>query len=311
MTTEVTNFVPVIKMDTADLDATAKALRSACIDVGFFYLEGHGLSEDFLDEVMDQSRRLFDLSAECKEVLKDPVMSRGYTAMEEETLDPKRQRKGDTKEGFYIGADIAKEDSRYNPAKLKGPNCWPTPDSTKGEMNAQDCDKFRAVMEEYFEKMSDLGFRVIQLLARALELDQHYFDKSFQDPTRSIRLLHYAKETSVPEDGVFACGAHSDYGMITLLLTDEQPGLQINFRGDWIDVPPRPNAFVVNLGKMCSQIVPISKCGYSLLAWTKQAICWNDGQMGSSGLHCIAFLPMVKRNDTPYHSFTSLISILA
>lgn len=67
---------------------------------------------------------------------------------------------------------------------------------------------------------------------------------------RSIRLLHYANEKSSPDKGVYACGAHSDYGMITLLLTDDQPGLQINFQNEWIDVPPRPDAFIVNLGDM-------------------------------------------------------------
>jgi isopenicillin N synthase-like dioxygenase len=45
---------------------------------------------------------------------------------------------------------------------------------------------------------------------------------------------------------------HSDYGMITLLLTDENPGLQIQLKdsGDWVDVPFRKNAFIVNLGDM-------------------------------------------------------------
>lgn len=241
--------IPVIHMDSGDLDATAKVVRSTCINVGFFYLEGHGLSEDLLTKVMEQSRNLFNLSTESKERLKDPVMNRGYTAMEEETLDPKLQKKGDTKEGFYIGAEISKDNSIYNPAKLMGTNCWPTPEGTNGKMSSHACEEFRSVMQDYFEKMSDLGFRVNQLLARALELDQHYFDEFFQEPIRAIRLLHYAKETSAPEDGVFACGAHSDYGMTTFLLTDEQQGLQINFKGDWVNVPPRPHAFVVNLGK--------------------------------------------------------------
>lgn len=242
-------IIPVIRLE-GDPERTAQLLRSTLTNVGFFYLEKHGLSEAFLDSVMAQSRKLFDLSLGSKEALKDRVMSRGYTAMEEETLDPARQKKGDTKEGFYIGANIPRDDPRYNPGKLKGPNCWPSPELTKGEMKSQACQEFRSVMEEYYEKLSNIGFRVSQLVARALELDEHHFDGFFKQPMSAIRLLHYAKETSNPQNGIFACGAHSDYGMMTLLLTDQQAGLQIHYKGEWIDVPPRRNAFVVNIGDM-------------------------------------------------------------
>jgi isopenicillin N synthase-like dioxygenase len=83
-----------------------------------------------------------------------------------------------------------------------------------------------------------------------LGLDESYFDKDFAEPVATLRLLHYDKRQSEPEKGIYACGAHSDYGMATLLLTDEHPGLQIYHKGEWIDVPPRPHSFVVNLGDM-------------------------------------------------------------
>ena len=60
------------------------------------------------------------------------------------------------------------------------------------------------------------------------------------------RLLHYEGIVSEPEKGLLACGAHSDYGMITLLATDDEPGLQIYVDGVWKDVPPKKNAFIVN-----------------------------------------------------------------
>ena len=56
------SFIPIIRMDSSDLDDIAKILRTACTDVGFFYLEGHGISKEMLDRVMDQSRKLFKLS---------------------------------------------------------------------------------------------------------------------------------------------------------------------------------------------------------------------------------------------------------
>ena len=272
--------IPVFKMDDEDTEKTAKFLRSACVDVGFFYLEGHGISNELLDKVMEQSKKLFGLSMRAKEAMKDPVMSRGYTAMEEETLDPVNQKKGDTKEGFYIGKEIPKDDPRFNPAKLAGPNCWPTEANTCGEFSRRDCEEFRTVMDEYHCKMCDLGLRVTRLLALALSLEKHYFDAYFREPMAVTRLLHYAQETSRPEEGVFACGAHSDYGMITLLLTDHQPGLQINYNGEWVDVLPRPRSFVVNLGKLSCHGYGLRMSAYlysfftaMLMTFLAQVIC--------------------------------------
>jgi isopenicillin N synthase-like dioxygenase len=59
----------------------------------------------------------------------------------------------------------------------------------------------------------------------ALGLDEDYFEKNFTHPMAALRLLHYNQRLSEIDKGVFACGAHSDYGMITLLATDDVPGL--------------------------------------------------------------------------------------
>ncbi|CAN0506274.1 unnamed protein product [Ectocarpus sp. 8 AP-2014] len=45
-------------------------------------------------------------------------------------------------------------------------------------------------------------------------------------------------------------GAHTDWGLMTLLATDEVPGLQVRLDGEWLDVPPRKGAFICNLGDM-------------------------------------------------------------
>jgi isopenicillin N synthase-like dioxygenase len=82
------------------------------------------------------------------------------------------------------------------------------------------------------------------------ENNDRIFQPFFTDPTTMIRLLHYSNEPSIPEEGIFACGSHSDYGMITLLLTDDNPGLQVKLSDSWIDVPPQIGAFVVNVGDM-------------------------------------------------------------
>lgn len=46
-------------------------------------------------------------------------------------------------------------------------------------------------------------------------------------------------------------GAHKDPGALTLLLVEpDKGGLQVEYDGAWIDVPPVEDAFVVNIGEL-------------------------------------------------------------
>ena len=55
--------------------------------------------------------------------------------------------------------------------------------------------------------MSSLGFRLVQLIALALQLDKNHFDHAFQDPMIFLRPLHYNAEKSSEEAGVYGAGA--------------------------------------------------------------------------------------------------------
>ena len=37
---------------------------------------------------------------------------------------------------------------------------------------------------------------------------------------------------------------------VTILLTDDNPGLQLYLEGGWRDVPPMADAFIINLGDL-------------------------------------------------------------
>uniref|UniRef100_A0A7S0F6B3 Fe2OG dioxygenase domain-containing protein n=1 Tax=Craspedostauros australis TaxID=1486917 RepID=A0A7S0F6B3_9STRA len=221
-----------------------QALQHAAFEVGFFYLDNHGIDQKTIDGVLDQTKALFQLPVEKKLMMVDRAMSRGYLALGNETLDPAVQKdKGDTKEGFYIGKHIAETDPMYDVSKLRGPNQWPS--------DEHGIPDFQPTMERYYQTAMSVGHQVVQMLAVALDVEPTYFDSHFENPITTLRLNRYEPTKSDPDNGIFACGAHSDYGMITLLLTDDNPGLQIlTKRGEWIDVPPQPNKFVINLGDM-------------------------------------------------------------
>ncbi|KAK8942298.1 Soluble inorganic pyrophosphatase [Platanthera guangdongensis] len=68
-----------------------------------------------------------------------------------------------------------------------------------------------------------LALPLVDAKARALDLDPDFFDKPeiFGEPIATLRLLHYEGKVSDPSLGIFGCGAHSDFGFITLLTTDD------------------------------------------------------------------------------------------
>src|SRR5207253_6698449 len=84
--------------------------------------------------------------------------------------------------------------------------------------------------------------------ALALGLEEDYFDSMVTRPPSKLRLIHYPFDDAVQDaPGI---GAHTDYECFTILLADK-PGLEVmNNLGQWIDAPPVPGAFVVNIGDM-------------------------------------------------------------
>jgi isopenicillin N synthase-like dioxygenase len=102
-------------------------------------------------------------------------------------------------------------------------------------------------MLSYYDAALDLGIRLSRAIALDLGLPEDHFDCAFHEPLAALRVLHYPPATG--SAGEIGAGAHSDYGVVTLLMTDGEPGLQVKPRGgDWTDVPHVDGAYVVNIG---------------------------------------------------------------
>ena len=70
------------------------------------------------------------------------------------------------------------------------------------------------------------------------------------EPQAFLRILHYPSQDSVIDPRRIGIGAHTDYELFTLLRSTA-PGLEImNESGLWVDAPPLPDAYVVNIGDM-------------------------------------------------------------
>ncbi|XP_057447218.1 2-oxoglutarate-Fe(II) type oxidoreductase hxnY-like isoform X1 [Lotus japonicus] len=237
-----------INLSNPDINQSVKLLKQACLDSGFFYVVNHGISQEFMDEVFEQSKRFFTLPLKEKMKILRNEKHRGYTPVLDELLDPENQvHVGDYKEGYYIGVEVA-EDDPESQKPFYGPNKWPAPDILPG---------WRETMEKFHREALEVGKAVAKVIALALDLDANFFHQPemLGEAIATLRLLHYEGQISDPSKGLYGAGAHTDFGLITLLATDDVSGLQICKDRDakpqiWEDVAPLKGAFIVNLGDM-------------------------------------------------------------
>ncbi|XP_028079404.1 2-oxoglutarate-Fe(II) type oxidoreductase hxnY-like isoform X5 [Camellia sinensis] len=116
---------------------------------------------------------------------------------------------------------------------------------------------WRETMEKYHREALEVAKAISRIIALALNLKVDFFDRQemLGKPIAILRLLHYEGSVFDPMKGIYGAGAHSDFGLITLLATDDIYGLQICKDKDakpqkWEFVAPLKGAFIVNIGDM-------------------------------------------------------------
>lgn len=82
-TIPVINVAGIFSDKLEDRRAVAAKIRDACIRVGFFYVEDHGIPEEIVDNVFDLGKKFFDLSFEEKMriFINNSPNYRGYTPL--------------------------------------------------------------------------------------------------------------------------------------------------------------------------------------------------------------------------------------
>ena len=212
-------------------------LGKACREHGFFLLKNHDVPTRLIDAVFAQSDAFFGLPEREKAPLSIATNphNRGWAAQGSESLD-ETSGQIDQKQAFNIGLDLAADD----PAVLRGDpfrgvNLWP------------DLDGFRDTLLSYFDAALKQGIALHAAFARDLGLPPEFFEEHFDASMSTLRLLSYPAARGQGDE--IGAGAHTDYGSVTLLMTDGVAGLQVKPRGGtWVDVPHEPGAYVVNIG---------------------------------------------------------------
>ena len=152
-TVPVIDIAPFLAGTPEGIASVAEELGRACEEIGFFQITGFGVSEEFIQEVYDVSRRFFDLSEELKATAAQPAPDqvRGWTAVGAEGLSYSLDEvaPGDLKEKMDMGPFNVPEDDYHRGAAAGphfAPNVWP-----------QALPEMRGLWERYFAEMSEVS----------------------------------------------------------------------------------------------------------------------------------------------------------
>jgi isopenicillin N synthase-like dioxygenase len=250
--------VPVIDIGpyrtggVAEKRNVAAAVDRACRDIGFLVISGHGIAPEMVEETREIARDFFDLPLDEKLRVAQPApnVSRGYTRLGSEAVARSRGAEsavGDLNETLIIGP-VDPIDPAYATAPAAGQhfaaNLWPEKPAA-----------LRPILTQYHRAMSDLAQTLMRIFALGLGLDESFFDDKIDRSISRLRIRNYPAQIARPLPGQLRAGAHSDYGSLTILATEDKPGgLQVcNATGDWVDVPIIPGCFIMNLGDLMAR----------------------------------------------------------
>lgn len=222
----------------------ARQVGQACRECGFFYVVGHAVDQRLCARLVELSRRFFAQDAADKmriAMVHGGRAWRGYFKVGDELTSGKPDRK----EGLYFGAELPPD----HPAVLAR-----TP--MHGENLFPDVPGLREVVLEYMDALAQLGHRLMAALAVSLGLDESYFsDRYTADPLVLFRIFNYPASAGAADgEAAWGVGEHTDYGMLTMLMQDQTPGLQVKSRSRWIDAGPIAGSFVCNIGDMLDRM---------------------------------------------------------
>jgi len=215
-------FPAVIDVSRADRAQMHREIDAACRDSGIFQIVGHGIDTRLIAALRRQMRALFAQPSEVKQAI---------------------SRTAENPWGFYdreltrYRRDL-KEVYDYGPAEgeVITPQ-WPA-----------ELPAFRPVIQEYYAACDAVAIRLLRVMARNLGMPPDSLDAQFRPQHTSFLRLNYYPRCVWNVAGNLGVNAHTDAGALTLLLQDEQPGLQVFHRGAWQLVEPHPDLLVVNLG---------------------------------------------------------------
>ena len=286
--------------DAAARDAVVRKVDAAARTVGFMQITGHGIPAVTLEEFTRATDAFFALDTETKNKYRcPPGINRGYTPPKAESLANSLglASAGDLFEAINVGSAAGDYPGLTLPPDVYAPNVYP-----------REVPGFEAAVTGWFTAAGAVARTMVRIFGIALGASEDFFETFTDHSIDVLRMNNYRLPDAgvALEPGQLGMGAHTDYGIVTVLWADRVPGLEIfGADGGWHPVMPADGALLVNLGDAIARwtndewlstmhrVAP-PRVGGALVP-RRSAAYFHDGNIDA----VIACLPSCVRADNP------------
>ncbi|RZC22600.1 protein DMR6-LIKE OXYGENASE 1-like [Glycine soja] len=227
-------------------------IDQACQNYGFFQVTNHGVPEGVIEKIMKVTREFFGLPESEK--------------LKSYSTDPFKASRLST--SFNVNSE--KVSNWRDFLRL---HCHPIEDYIKEWPS--NPPSLREDVAEYCRKMRGVSLKLVEAISESLGLETDYINRVVggkKGQEQQHLAMNYYPACPEPEL-TYGLPGHTDPTVITILLQDEVPGLQVLKDGKWVAVNPIPNTFVVNVG---DQIQVISNDKYKSVLHRAVVNCNKD-----------------------------------
>ncbi|KDP27711.1 hypothetical protein JCGZ_19834 [Jatropha curcas] len=198
-------------------------IGEACQCDGFFQVKNHGLPEHAVHKMLETATEFFRLpeSERLKNYSDDPTKTTRLST----SFNVKTEKVSNWRDFLRL-------------------HCYPLQDYIKEWPS--NPPSFRNNVAEYCTRVRVLVLTLLEAISESLGLERDYIDKSLSKHGQHMAINYYPP---CPQPQLtYGLPGHTDPNLITILLQDQVPGLQVLRNGKWVAVNPIPNTFIVNIG---------------------------------------------------------------
>ncbi|KAG8369247.1 hypothetical protein BUALT_Bualt15G0131700 [Buddleja alternifolia] len=213
--------IPIVDLEGHDGAEISQQIFHASQEFGLFQVINHGVRVSLMDDTMNVFKEFFGMPPEYKTSFYSTDIISRKCRIYSSTLNY-------DKEEFHYWRDNFTH------------HCHPLENHI--ELWPENPTRYREVVGRYSVEVRKFLLRILDHFCEGLNLKHGYFDGEVS----KIQLLSVNHHIPCPDPSLtLGVPVHSDPNLITCLQQCSVPGLQVLLEGQWVNVDPMPNAFLV------------------------------------------------------------------